>query len=478
MLYLGVSFFSFAAVLGYLAARELVGPMLATLPGDEGAVASTVGLLFANMGMVATTFLGIFLLLSPPQTALDNLLATKPVTPGERTTGLLLPLIAVTLTMVALCFSPIFAALLFGGAFPPAATSWFVLLVAGHVLYVTLAGLILYLLLAGVMLGAFGAGYVLSQVVAASAVILVSFADFVLELRAPPGDPDGAPLTHPFDLYVFLLRSTLFAESGPRAAPFVLATGVVVAGHLLLWLALLRASRLVVPAGRPQRSPWLEKLPVGSRGFTLFLFQELKQAARHPENLGFAALFVLISGLAVAFLRVTGAQPDRYAAQLPVLIWLLCSLFSHNSYGRTLPSHWLFRVVPRRRYVWLTAKLASNCLLTAALAAALFLTFAPVSDQFGVASYLQTAVLGLLLTVAVTLAGTVLPYSAEYPFSAAASALLVAVAGIPLGYALQALTRAVPVGFTAMLHLGLALALAALVYLVDDWRYRSDVDAL
>jgi branched-subunit amino acid ABC-type transport system permease component len=108
----------------------------------------------------------------------------------------------------------------------------------------------------------------------------------------------------------------------------------------------------------------------------------------------------------------------------------------------------------------------------------LFLVYSPISSQVTVLSYVQTAVFGALFTVAVTLAGTILPYSEEYPFSAAASALLVTVAGVPLSYAFQRFVHAIPENSVTAFSLGFTLVLAALIYLVDGWRYRSDVDAV
>lgn len=477
LLFLGCLVSLFAAIFGYFATREFVYPMLTSLPKDEATSARLAGLLFSNISVVASSLLSIFLLLSPSQTALDNLLSARPVKRDERTLGYLLPLIAVTLVMVTICFSPILVPILYGGSFPLLGALWFVLVAVSHVLYITLTSLILQLLVLGVLLRAFAASYALSQVIAASAVILVSFTNFVLNLKALSSSPAEAPLVHPFDLHVFLLRSSLFGEGGAQFVRCLLTAVVVVAGNLLLWLVLTQVSRLVAPVGRPPRLAWLKVLPIGRRGFFLFLFQELKQAARHPESLVFAQLFVFLSALLVAFSWIGDVDLDNYAINLPLLIWLLCSLFSHDSYGRTTPSHWLFRVVPRRRYVWLSAKIASNCLLSGALSAILFLIYSPVSSQVTVFSYVQTAVFGALFTVAVTLAGTILPYSEEHPFSAAASALLVTVTGVPLGYAFQKLIYAVPENFVTAFNLSFTLALASLVYLVDEWRYRSDVDA-
>lgn len=479
LLFLGCLVSFLAAAFGYFATSEFVQPLLASLPGDDAIIARLAGLLFSNIAVVASSLLGIFLLLSPSRTALDNLLAAKPVTRDERTIGYLLPLIAVTLVMVAVCFSPIFGPLLYGGSFPILGALWFLFVTVSHALYVTLASLVLHLLVLGVLLRAFAAGYALSQVIAASVVILVAFSNFVLNLRTLAGSPaNDAPLVHPFDLHAFLFRVSLSGEGGAQLVRGLLVMVVIITGHLLLWFALVRVSQLVAPACRPPRLAWLKALPTGRRGFSLFLLQELKQAGRHPENLVFAELFVFLSALLVAFSWMGGVDLDNYALQLPLLIWLLCSLFSHNSYGRTMPSHWLVRVVPHHRYVWLSAKIAANCLLSGALAAVLFLVYAPISDQVTVFAYVQTAMFGALFTVAVTLAGTILPYSEEYPFSAAASALLVTVAGVPLGYVFQRFVQVVPENSVAAFSLGFTLLLAALIYLVDVWRYGSDVDAV
>ena len=89
-------------------------------------------------------------------------------------------------------------------------------------------------------------------------------------------------------------------------------------------------------------------------------------------------------------------------------------------------------------------------------------------------AYVATLPYGLCLTLALTLLGTVLPYSEEYPFSSAFSALFGVFAGVPLSYVLQKSASIIPqdlMGIAMTAGIGL-LALA--IYSADSWRAAHD----
>jgi hypothetical protein len=277
------------------------------------------------------------------------------------------------------------------------------------------------------------------------------------------------------NVHVLLLQGL---TAGTHPAFYPVATVVTVSGTLLLWVLLDRVSLLSAPTERPARRAWFRRLPFGRHGLTVFLSRELKEAARHSENAVFSQLFIVLSLALVAFSAVAGVRLDRYAIELPLLIWLLCSIFAMNSYGRTLPSHWLLGVLPRKRSAWLAAKVLSNCAYSGSLAALLFLIYSPVSEQTTVAAYLVTAPYGVLFVLGLTFAGTLLPYSEEYPFSSAFSALFVALFGMPLSYAFQKLVLVVPEELFGATVFVCAVVLALLIYVVDVWRANSDDNAV
>jgi hypothetical protein len=80
----------------------------------------------------------------------------------------------------------------------------------------------------------------------------------------------------------------------------------------------------------------------------------------------------------------------------------------------------------------------------------------------------------VLLILALTLLGTVLPYSEEYPFSSAFSALFGVFAGVPLSYVLQKATSSIP---RDLMSLALAAAIGILLLAIcsaDSWRATHD----
>ena len=88
--------------------------------------------------------------------------------------------------------------------------------------------------------------------------------------------------------------------------------------------------------------------------------------------------------------------------------------------------------------------------------------------------YAATLPYGVLLTLALTLLGTILPYSEEYPFSSAFSALFGVFAGVPLSYVLQKSTSFIP---QERMSIALSAAIGVLalsIYAADSWRATRD----
>jgi hypothetical protein len=83
----------------------------------------------------------------------------------------------------------------------------------------------------------------------------------------------------------------------------------------------------------------------------------------------------------------------------------------------------------------------------------------------------------VLLTLALTLLGTVLPYSEEYPFSSAFSALFGVFAGVPLSYALQKSTSIIPRNLMGVALVAAICILALAIYSADSWRATHDSGA-
>jgi hypothetical protein len=264
-------------------------------------------------------------------------------------------------------------------------------------------------------------------------------------------------------------------ERGLAFYLMVLAVPVVAASFL--WLLLCLVSRLTLSAERPHKRAWLILLPFGRSGLVAFFSQELKQAVRHTENQLFAAFFLLLSLIALAAAIFGGAEIGAHVVGLPLIIWVMCALFSHNSYGRTQSHHWLTLVSPRRRFTWLTAKVLANLSYSGGLAAALFFVLSFAGGGTSLPAYVATLPYGVLLTLALTLLGTVLPYSEEYPFSSAFSALFGVFAGVPLSYALQKSTSIIPRNLMGVALVAAICILALAIYSADSWRATHDSGA-
>lgn len=461
-----------AIVFGYFVTREFIYPTFSSFSADERAVVTLMGLLLTNVSIVVAMLLSIFLMLSPSQTALDNLLSTRPVRPNQRVMGYFLPLIAITVLTTTVLFSPVFVSLLYDANLSFAGALWVAFTLTSHLLYVVLLNLALYLISLTVLMRTLAADRSFSRVTATLVMSTTSLATFAIALWRTDFFRAVAP-THHLNAHVVMLRRVIEDEA-PSPLFYVAAAVCAVAAALLLWVLLNRISLLSAPLERPAKPGWLGSLPFGRHSLSVFFAQEIKQAVRHPENFLFTGFFVLLSSGLVLSSFLAGFELDRYVLGVPLMIWLLCSLFAHNSYGRTLPAHWLVQVVPRRRSVWLAAKLASNCVYCGSLAALLFVVYSFASDQTTAASFLTSLPYGLLLVLGLTLAGVALPYSERYPFSSAFSALFGAILGLPLSYAFARLLSIVPGKLVSATVLMLAAVLVLLIYYLDRWRTSID----
>lgn len=453
-----------------LTVREFVLPLFGGFSADTRLFAAVNSLLLTNISLVASLFLGIFLMLSPPRTALDNLLAVTPTSQGQRTVGYLLPLVGVAMTAITVLYAPVVFSLVYGSAaLSPTEALWIAYLYAGHGLYAVLLDLILYLLVAVAVQRVFAAGHTLSQLVAVLATVTTALATTVMSLRAT--DPlEGKFSLHFLNVYVLFIEDLASMPRGPGLAFCLMVLAVPVMAASLLWLLLCLVSRLTLPAERPHKRAWLRRLPFGRFGPLAFFSQELKLTVRHAENQLFAGFFLLLSAAALATAVFGGAEIGARVVGLPFIVWVMSALFSHNSYGRTRAHHWLASLSPRRRPTWLAAKVLANLAFSGGLAAVLFFVLSFAGGGTTLSAYVATLPYGVLLILALTLLGTVLPYSEEYPFASAFSALFGVFAGVPLSYVLQRSTGIIPQN---LMGLALAAAVGILVlaiYTVDSWR--------
>lgn len=460
-----------------LGVREFVLPLFGGLSADTDVFVAVNSLLLTNISLIAALFLGTFLMLSPSRTALDNLLAVTPTRQGHRTIGYLLPLVGIAMTAIAVLYAPVVFSLLYGSATLSAIEALSIAyLYAGHGLYVVLLALISYLLVLAAVQRVFAAGHTLSQLVSVLATVGLALATMVMSLRAI--DPlEGDFSLHFLNVYVLFIEGLASSPQGRGTGFYLMVLAVPVVVASLLWLLLCLVSRLTLSAERPHKRAWLRRLPFGRFGLATFFSQELKQAVRHTENQLFAGFFLLLSASGVAVAVLGGAEIGPHVAGVPLIVWVMSALFSHNSYGRTQAHHWLTSVVPRRRATWLAAKVLANLAYSGGLAAALFFMLSFAGGGTSLAAYVATLPYGVLLTLALSLLGTVLPYSEEYPFSSAFSALFGVFAGVPLSYALQKSTSMVP---QDMMGIAVAAGIGILVlaiYCADSWRVTHDSGA-
>ncbi len=457
-----------------LTVREFLLPLFGGFSAGANLFVSVNSLLLTNISLVASLFLGIFLMLSPPRTALDNLLAVTPTSQGQRTVGYLLPLVGIAMTAITVLYAPVVFSLAYGSAaLSTTEALWIAYLYAGHAMYAVLLDLNLYLLVSAVVQRVFTAGHTLSQLVSVLATVTAALATTVLSLRAID-PPEGNFSSHYLNVYVIFIEDLVSGPHERGFAFYLMVLAVPVMAASLLWLLLCLVSRLALSAERPHKRTWLSRLPFGRFGLVAFFSGELKQAVRHTENQLFAGFFLLLSAIALATAIFGGAEVGAHVVGLPLIVWVLSALFSHNSYGRTRSHHWLASVSPRRRLTWLAAKVLANVTYSGGLAAALFFVLSFAGGGTSLSAYVATLPYGLLLILALTLLGTVLPYSEEYPFSSAFSALFGVFAGVPLSYVLQKSTSIIPgdlVGFTLAAAVGV-LVLA--IYSADSWRATHD----
>ena len=89
-------------------------------------------------------------------------------------------------------------------------------------------------------------------------------------------------------------------------------------------------------------------------------------------------------------------------------------------------------------------------------------------------AYAATLPYGVLLILALTLLGTVLPYSEEYPFSSAFSALFGVFTGVPLSYVLQKSAGTIPPDLMGFALVAAAGILILAIFSADSWRASRD----
>ena len=457
-----------------LGVREFVLPLFGSFSADTNVFVAVNSLLLTNISLVAALFLGTFLMLSPSRTALDNLLAVTPTSQGHRTVGYLLPLVGIAMTAITVLYAPVVFSLVYGSSTLSTIEALSIAyLYAGHGLYVVLLDLISYLLVFVVVQRVFVAGHTLSQLVSVLATVSIALATMVMSLRVI--DPlEGNFSLHYLNVYVLFIEDLASSPQGRGLAFHLTVLAVPVMAASVLWLLLCLVSRLTLSVERPHKRAWLRRLPFGRFGLVTFFSQELKQAVRHTENQLFAGFFLLLSASAVAAAILGGAEIGAHVVGLPLIVWVMSALFSHNSYGRTQSHHWLVSVSPRRRVTWLAAKVLANLAYSGGLAAALFFMLSFAGGGTSLPAYVATLPYGVLLTLALTLLGTVLPYSEEYPFSSAFSALFGVFTGVPLSYVLQKSTSIIPQDL-----MGIAMAagigiLALAIYSADTWRVIHD----
>jgi hypothetical protein len=461
-------------VLWWLTVKEFILPLFGGFSADTGLFVAVSSLLLTNISLVASLFLGIFLMLSPPRTALDNLLAVTPTSPSQRTIGYLLPLVCVATTTITVLYAPVVFSLVYTNAALSGTGAFLVAyLYAGHGLYAVLLDLNLYLLVCAAVRRVFAGGHALSQLVSVLFTVTTALATTVLSLRAT--DPlEGTFPLHYLNAYAIFVEDLASNQAGRGFLFYLAVVGVPAIAASLLWLLLCLISRLTLSVERPHKRPWLLRLPFGRFGFLAFFSQELKLAVRHTENQLFAGFFLVLSVGAVAAAVLGGTRIGAHVVGLPLLVWVMSALFSHNSYGRTRSHHWLASASPRRRFTWLVAKVSANLAYSGGLAAALFFVLSLAGGGTSLSAYATTLPYGVLLTLALTLLGTVLPYSEEYPFSSAFSALFGVFAGVPLSYLLQKSAGIVPQGLMGFALAGASGILVLAIFSADSWRAAHD----
>ncbi len=461
-----------ALLLAYFTTEALVYPMFAALSDNRSVILSIANLLLVNIAMLAALLLGVFLLLSPSRTSLDNLLISKPLTHAQRSLGYLLPLIAVTLATLLIFCSPIVAALFLNATPSAGALIWASYVLLNHAVYVILLSLVTYILTYAIASRFLGLHHSLLQLTATLVTLASPVAIVALSLASGDTARGEFPLHH-LNPHILLLRDMLLGEPEAQATRYAAYAPLPVVINLVLWMVVRRIAGMSYSGDKPAKVVLLRHLPFGRSAPTVFLSGELKQAVRHPENLVFSAFFVCASLLGAIVALATEVRLDAYLFGLPVLLWVVAAIFAQNSYGRTQPSHWLPQVVPHKRSVWLCAKMASNCMYSTGLAATLFAILYPISEQISLDTFLSTLPLGILLTLGFMLLGTVLPYSIEYPFSAALSSLFGIAVSIPVMYGIQKSLSLLSPEMLRPVGAVVIVIIALLIWGMDRWRLRS-----
>ncbi len=392
--------------------------------------------------------------LSPSQTAVHALVATRPVRPGVHLLGQSLPLLAASLLATAVLNGPAVAVYLTGTNRDPE-------------LPVPLEAV-------GLLVGAVAVDVIILVAVHAATAMCVLMRIHGAGVRRLFGLLGGAVVI------LMLMGHDLIALFQPKASlittqPWLLfqrAGGGLWGATVLLgvpvlvisggWVALAWLTRVSMRPSSVTTPVLLSRPHVrGAPRFTVLTVTELRVALRHPVLLASTLLgLILAVGCRVLLETLDHDQRQPVFMIAPMVVGSLAGLVAEGAYGRTASWHGLYRHQPRPAMVWFWPKVLANALYALVFGAIALMTLVAFTD-IDVSSLGTELVWFVLLFATAFLAGVLVPYRDDVPFNAVITSALAVTISIAAYLGLGKLAEVA--GFVPWIVCGVGIIAAALI---------------
>jgi hypothetical protein len=421
--------------------------------------------LFANASLFTTVIFTFFLIMSPERTAVELSLYWFPVKTHQRKLGFYLPLIIAVLLIDLIIFLPILVTFSTGVGFSAGLTA---LVTACFILQILTVewGTLFFVECFTFLYSFLRIGGMTNKLLSISSsgfiflFLFLSFANLnkIYELVDHVSfNPLNFALIHlGYALPAFQLQHQPFQVVWCTLLP-------------LVSFACFIFSTMIPRNLSEQRGVALFKtLPFVNNKFFNIMIKEWKDMIRHPD-----IFMMLIIYLALVIFVGLKMHLHAYLSMATLFLWVLIGILSYSSFGRDEKIRWMVYAYPYSRKAWIMAKLAANIafnLVVGILFVSLLLILQGGPAQLAFV-YLPV---GMLVTCVCFLAGILLPYSQDHPYSTAFSSIIVCLVGLPLLLvSARVLSKLQDNAFYLVLSLSTLLVIA-LTSLVEGWRHAHD----
>ncbi|WP_173918183.1 hypothetical protein [Halobacillus sp. Marseille-Q1614] len=419
--------------------------------------------LFINLSLFAGLLLTIFLLISPERNTLEINLHWMPVSGFQRKIGYYIPLVLIVLTLLSVLYIPVLLAIGLGISLTPAQLVLLLFSMWLQILFVLLSTLIL------IEVYSFIFGYVLnlpySRLFSLGLALLSLLGYFALNFKITMLQTLYENMSFNF-LYISLVNvfSSIPGLYESRPLEIAAVNGLVLLLLALFLLTVFLPARLVEARG----FALFKWLPFVKSPFASVIVKEVKENLRNRENLFYYILLFIFASLLLVF-----TNPVSYSGIIILLIFLLSSTQSFNSFGREREQFRYYLTLPYKLDYWIFGKLIGTLLFNLVLAGVLFLLFS-IKVDFTVMSYFENMYIGILVSIALFLAGVILPYSPEQPYSTAFAAVIGSFLAIPMLYLMSKVMNVIPSDYYSISALGTCCVLLAVLKFILTWRRSGD----